>query len=351
MPLTGHTVSAAATGALQQVALKPISSATVTAPFKEISMRRVLIAIIAFAALPLGAQTADEIVSKYVKTIGGMDKIGAVKTLRRSGKFTGGGGFEARVLEEKKRPNAIRQEFSLQGMVGVTAYDGKNGWKIEPWQGKKDPEPLGEEEMKSIVEDSDFDGPLVNYAAKGNKVEYIGTEPVEGTDAYKLKITLKNGDVEYYYMDTDYYVPIKITTQRMVRGEQREYEMSLGDYKEAGGVYFPYSSETNAKGSPNKQKISIEKIEVNAPIADSRFVEPRITGQTPTAAPDASNVQPKKAEEKKPPETEPKKPPVANNRAAESVILSAAKDLKTTESRRRSFAVFAAQDDTTVEER
>ena len=95
-----------------------------------------------------------------------------------------------------------------------------------------------------------------------------------------------------------------------MRGEQREYETSLGDYKEVAGVYFPYSSETNAKGSPFKQKISIEKIEVNVALAESRFVEPRVTGQLPAAAPDASNLQPKPPEEKKPPQTEQKKPPV-----------------------------------------
>jgi len=284
-------------------------------------MRKVWFALIAFAAaaLPVAAQTADEIVAKYIKTIGGMDKVEAVKTLRRSGKFTGGGGFEARVMEEKKRPGDIRQEFSIQGMVGVTAYDGKNGWKIEPWQGKKDAEPLGEEEMKSIVEDSDFDGPLVNYAAKGNKVEYVGVDPVQGDDTYKLKVTLKNGDVQYYYMDTDYYVPIKIDTKRFIRGEERESETYLGDYKEVAGVYYAYSMETGQKGSPFRQKISIDKVEVNVPIADTRFAEPKVTGQPPTAAPDASNVQPKPAEQKKqPPGEEPKKPPLTRRFAAPS---------------------------------
>ncbi|HKB80410.1 MAG TPA: outer membrane lipoprotein-sorting protein [Thermoanaerobaculia bacterium] len=237
-------------------------------------MKRTLVGILALVALPLCAQTADEIVSKYVKTIGGMDKLEAVKTIRRTGTFHGGGGFEAKVVEEKKRPEMIRQEFIIQGMTGVTAYDGSNGWKIEPWEGKKDPEPLGEEEMKSIVEDADFDGPLVHYQQKGNTVEYVGTEPVEGTDAYKLKVTLKNGDVEYFYMDTDYYVPIRIDTKHFVRGEEREYETSLGDYKETGGVYFPYSMTTGAKGSQNKQKVSIEKVEVNVPLDDSLFKEP-----------------------------------------------------------------------------
>jgi hypothetical protein len=244
-------------------------------------MSRAVLGIVALFALPLCAQTAGEIVAKYVKTIGGMEKIDAVKSVRRTGKFTGGGGFEAGVLEEKKRPNLIRQEFSIQGMVGVTAYDGKNGWKIEPWQGKKDPEPLGEEEMKSIIEDSDFDGPLVNYASKGNKVEYVGMEPVEGTDAFKLKLTLKTGDVLYYYMDTDYYVPIKIDTKRFVRGEEREYETSLGDYKEVAGWYLPYSMETNAKGSPFKQKVTVEKVEVNVPLDESRFREPVVAAKPP----------------------------------------------------------------------
>ena len=219
--------------------------------FEENIMHKSLLGIaLALVGVPLLAQTADDIVSKYIKTVGGMEKIDAVSSLRRTGKFTGGGGFEAAVLEENKRPNKVREEFSMQGMTGVTAYDGKNGWKIEPWQGKKDPEPLGEDEMKDIIEDSDFDGPLVNYQQKGNKVEFVGMEPVEGTDAYKLKVTLKSGDVRYYYMDTDYYVPIKIETKRMVRGAEREYETSLGDYKEAGGWYLPYSIRDEREGQP-----------------------------------------------------------------------------------------------------
>jgi hypothetical protein len=265
-------------------------------------MRRVLlgVAVLTLFATSLSAQTADEIVAKYIKTVGGADKIQAVKTLRRTGRFTGGGGFEAAIVEENKRSNMVRQEFSLQGLTGVNAYDGKTGWKIEPWQGKKDAEPLGEEEMKQIVEDSDFDGPLVNYRQKKNKIEFVGMEPVEGTDAFKLKVTLANGDVRYYYMDTDYYVPIKIDTKRMIRGAEREYETSLGDYKEVAGWYLPHSVEVNAKGSQNKQKVTYEKIEANVPIDDSRFHIPTIPAKTEASkTPDASEVKPK-AEEKKP---------------------------------------------------
>ena len=239
-------------------------------------MRKILPGIIGLAlfAMPVSAQTAEEIVAKYIKTIGGAEKIEAIKTLRRTGKFTGGGGFEAVVIQENKRPQMARQEFTIQGMTGVNAYDGKTGWKIEPWQGKKDAEPLGEEELKQIQEDADFDGPLVNYQQKGNKVEFVGSEPVEGTDAFKLKVTLKNGDVSYYFMDTDYYVPIKIESKRMVRGAEREFESSLGDYKEVAGVYLPHSIESGVKGSPNKSQITFEKIEANVALDDSRFKQP-----------------------------------------------------------------------------
>jgi hypothetical protein len=246
-------------------------------------MRKLMLSLVGLALLgpPLAAQTADDIIAKYLKTVGGMEKIQAVKTLRRSGKFTGGGGFEAAVLQENKRPNKVREEFSLQGMTGVNAYDGKTGWKIEPWQGKKDPEALSEEEMKSIVEDADFDEPLVNYQQKGNKVEFAGTEQVEGTDAYKLKVTLASGDVRYYYMDTDYYVPIKIELKRMIRGSEQELETSLGDYKEVAGWYLPYSIETGLKGSPDRQKITYAKIDANVDIDDRRFEKPAL-GAKPT---------------------------------------------------------------------
>jgi hypothetical protein len=235
-----------------------------------------LASIIALCALSLSAQTADEIIAKYVKTIGGLDAINAVHTVKRTGKFTGGGGFEAVLGEEAKRPNLIRQEFTLQGLTGVTAYDGKTGWKIEPWEGKKDAEALGEDELKEVIEDSDFDGPLINYQQKGNKVDFAGMEPVEGTDAYKLKVTLANGDTRFYYMDTDYYVPIKIETKRVVRGAEREFETSVGDYKQVGGVYYPFSFESGPKGSQNRQKITWQKIEANVAVADSRFTKPEV---------------------------------------------------------------------------
>ncbi len=240
-------------------------------------MRKVVLAgaLVIAGAVTAMSQTADEIVNKYIKTVGGMEKIEAVKSIRRTGKVIAGGGFEIPIVEENKRPNLVRQDVTIQGLVGTSAYDGKTGWKIQPWQGKKDAETMGEGELKAIIEDSDFDGPLVNYKAKGNKVEYVGMDEVEGTDTYKLKVTLANGETRYFYMDTDYFVPIKIETKRIVRGNEVEFEAVLGDYKEVAGWYLPYSVEVGAKGSQFKQKIAYDKIEANIAVDDGRFAMPK----------------------------------------------------------------------------
>jgi len=239
-------------------------------------MRKVMLAttLLLLSAASATSQTADEIIAKYVKTVGGMDKIEAVKSLRRTGKVIAGGGFEIPIVEENKRPNMFRQDITIQGLVGSSAYDGKNGWKIQPWQGKKDAETMGEGELKGVIEEADFDGPLVNYKAKGNKVEFVGMDEVEGTDTYKLKVTLANGETRYFYMDTDYFVPIKIETKRIVRGNEVEFETILGDYKEVAGWYVPFSVEVGGKGSQFKQKIVYEKIEANISLDDKRFAMP-----------------------------------------------------------------------------
>lgn len=284
-------------------------------------MRTILLglACVTLVNAPLAAQTADDIIANYVKTVGGMDRIQAVKTLRRTGRFTGGGGFEAIVVQENKRPASVREEFRIQGMTGVNAYDGKSGWKIEPWNGKKDAEPLGDEEMRMIVESADFDDPLVNYRQKGNKVEYVGMDQVEGTDVHKLKLTFASGDVRYYYMDTDFYVPIRMESQRTIRGALQESETSLGDYKEVAGWYLPHSYEFGERGSDERRKIVFEKIEANVALDDARFAKPSSTpaAAQPVDGPDASKNPPPKADPAKPAApapAAPAKPPVTGGR-------------------------------------
>ena len=242
------------------------------------------------------AQTADELVAKHIQAVGGMDKLNAVKSVRTTGKFSAGQ-IEATVTESKKRPEMVRQELTLQGMTQVQAYDGKNGWQIDPFQGKKTAEAMSEEDLRAIKESADFDdwaafGPMVDYKKKGNQVELVGKEDVEGSPAYKLKVTLKSGDVKYVYLDADSYLPIKQESKRTIRGAEREFEGNIGDYKEEGGLMVAHSVEFGPKGSQQRAKITIDKVEINPDLPDSLFTMPA------DAAPAADK---KPAEAPKPP--------------------------------------------------
>jgi len=226
-------------------------------------------------ALPLAAQSVDEIVAKNIAARGGLEKMKAVQSLRMTGKTTIGPGGEAPLVIELKRPHKARLDITVQGMTLTQAYDGKDGWVINPFAGSKSAEPMSPEDLKEAEEQADLDGPLVDWKEKGHKVELVGKDKVEGTDAWKLKVTLKNGNIEYIYLDTDSYLDIKTEEKRTVRGTETETEQTIGDYKEVSGLMIPHSMEAGAKGRPEKQKITIEKVEVNAPIDDSRFAIPK----------------------------------------------------------------------------
>ena len=110
------------------------------------------------------------------------------------------------------------------------------------------------DDAKSLVEDAEIDGPLVDWKAKGSTVEYLGTEDVDGTLAHKLKVVRKNGDMSYVYLDPDYFLEIRIVTQRTEQGAQVEVETDLGDYEKVDGVFFPFSIEAGPQRRARQTK-------------------------------------------------------------------------------------------------
>ena len=193
-------------------------------------MRHALIVLICVCSFGVvsHSQTADEIVAKNIEARGGIQKIHAIQTIRMTGKFEGGGGFTASVGQENQRPNLIRQTFSLQGMTAVQAYDGRAGWQIQPFGGKKDPQLMGEDDLRGLLLDAELDGPLVDYKEKGSTVEFLGHDTVDGDDALRLKVTLKNGDIIYDYLDPDTFIEIRREIQMFIRGSVRELVVGLG---------------------------------------------------------------------------------------------------------------------------
>jgi len=239
-------------------------------------MRHAVIALLAVSCLGvLGqAQTADELVSKNIEAKGGIEKIKAIKSVRVTGKLSGGGGFTATTTQENQRPNLLRETISLQGMTAITAFDGKTGWQIQPFGGHKDPEFLGEDDLRDLLLDADFDGPLVDYKEKGNTVEYLGHDVVDGDDALRLKVTLKNGDIIYYFLDPDTFLEIRKEVQEFIRGSVRESVVEMGSYKPVNGVMYPFSVSQGSKANPAQQTTTTEKIEVNVPIEGGDFAVP-----------------------------------------------------------------------------
>jgi hypothetical protein len=233
----------------------------------------ILVVIVLLAAGSASGQTVEELIAKNIQAHGGMERMKAVKTVRMTATFYAGS-FEAQYLQENKRQNLVREDLTFQRLTAIQAYDGKTGWQIQPFGGRMDPELLGEDDLRGMQQDADMDGPLVDYLEKGNKVEYLGREDVDGSDAFKIKVSEKNGDIRYFYLDTDAYLEIKIETQRVIRGALRETDMLLGSFKEVAGVMFPFLIESGPKGSTDRQKLAIQKIEVNVPIDDSRFAVP-----------------------------------------------------------------------------
>ncbi len=216
--------------------------------------------------------TVDELVSKNIEAKGGADALHALQSLRLSGKLlVNEGQIELAYLQTKERPGELRTEATLQGMTQVEAYDGKEGWKISPFQGRKDPEKMSADDLKPLMEDAEIDGPLVDWKAKGNTVDYLGTEEVDGTLAHKLKVVRKNGDVSFVYLDPDHFLEIRVLTGRVKHGAYEEVETDLGDYEKTAGVFVPTSIESGRKGDPDKQKILIDKVEANVPVDEATF--------------------------------------------------------------------------------
>ncbi|HEY4596871.1 MAG TPA: outer membrane lipoprotein-sorting protein [Thermoanaerobaculia bacterium] len=222
------------------------------------------------------AQTADEIINKHLQARGGKDKIKAVQSERMTGKLVMGQGMEAPVVMELTRPNKMRMEFTIQGMTGIQAYDGKAGWSVMPFMGKTEPEAMSADDIKQAEDQADMDGMLVDYKEKGHQVEYVGKEDVEGTPAHKLKVTKKNGDVVNVYIDADSYMEIKQAGKVKVRGQEIEGQSTFGDFKTVDGLIFPFSIEQKAQGAPGGMTISISKIEVNPTLEASRFAMPAV---------------------------------------------------------------------------
>jgi outer membrane lipoprotein-sorting protein len=217
-------------------------------------------------------ESLDEILEAHFEVVG-QENLADVQTIKQTGTILTQG-LSIPMTMMLKRPNMMRINANIGGAEAVfMAYDGTNGWAIQPWTGTIDPIDLPEDQLKEAMQQADLDGPLFNYEEKGHSLELEGTEEVEGTETYKLKLTMKSGDVLYYFLDTEAYVPIKITSKTTMEGQEFEQEQFLSNYKMVDGFAVAHSIETKVMGNTALQ-ITVNEVIVNPEIEDSYFKKP-----------------------------------------------------------------------------
>jgi hypothetical protein len=262
--------------------------------------------------------SAAAIVDRNVAARGGLQAWRAVQTMSLAGKLTAGGNQRAAIpvpmpdqrpgkrtskssfptrpaeeaqlpfLMELKRPRKMHLELQFNGQTAMQVYDGSNGWKLRPFLNRREVEPYTPEEAKASSVQADLDGYLVDYTSKGTKIELAGTEKVENRDAYKLKLTTKNGQTLHVWIDAQTFLEAKIEGQpRRLDGVYHPVEVYYSDYRPVSGLQIPHVLETRvlpmkqptaaAKVGPiQAEKIMIEKIVINPKLEESLFAKPQI---------------------------------------------------------------------------
>ncbi len=230
------------------------------------------------SAPPAHAQDADELVKRGLEALGGVDKLKSLKSRRLSGQITvSGGAASGTFVSTQQRPNWLRFEADILGNLIVQAYDGHEVWQIQPAiaGGSGVPETMPKEQAEAVVLRSDFDGPLVDYKAKGHKIELLGEEEMEANQVYHLRLTLKQGSDIHYYMDAKTYLVHKtvLTQFNPLTGTRDDFDVLASDYREVDGIRIAHSLETVSQGM-SFNHLKIEKVEFNIEADPKSFVRP-----------------------------------------------------------------------------
>jgi len=239
-------------------------------------------------ALP--ALSVAQIVDRNVAARGGLAAWQAVQTMSWKGMMGAGGSNYATITAkgqlklgerdeaqlpfrfEFKRPLKTRLELDFNGETAVQVFDGTKGWKLRPYLGRTDWDAYTADELKQAASAPGIDGWLIDYAAKGARVESAGTDMIEGHAAYKLKVTRKDGQVRHLWVDGQSFLDIKVDGEpRKFDGKMRAVEVYQRDFKAEQGLMIPRLQETAVEGVKKTEKIVIDGVTVNPKLDDARF--------------------------------------------------------------------------------
>ncbi len=236
-------------------------------------MRKLAI-VLFLAAAAANAQTVDELVQKNLAARGGA-KLKALKSVTLTGSMSMGP-MQAKLKVEKSRPDHFRMDLMFDGGVVVTrAFDGTTGWVKQPDQPAA--VKVSGDELAAVRDQADFDGPLVDYKKKGNQIELAGKADVDGTPAYKLKLTTKGGEETIVFLDAATYLEIREEQKRKLDGQELRSETLIGGYREVDGVRFATRVESRQEMGPDSPApvvFTIDKIDMNSSPSADEFAMP-----------------------------------------------------------------------------
>jgi outer membrane lipoprotein-sorting protein len=242
-------------------------------------MQRFLLtlAVAVFAVANMSAITLEEILAKNLAARGGKAKLEAIKTYTVDGTMSMAQGMDLSFTQSMKRPMKFRMDMSFQGMSMVTAFDGTTAWSKNPMAGNK-VEKAPESEVKRMAEQADLDGVLVNSKEKGYKLELVGSEDIDGSTAYKIKVTDKDNEVSHLFVDAVTWLEVMWSKSMSMMGQEADVEILMSNYQDIAGVQMPMLMEIRSEGQ-TIMSMTYSNPKVNEPIADDRFAFPGDAGE------------------------------------------------------------------------
>ncbi len=215
------------------------------------------------------AQSLDNVLKKHFKAVG-QDKLVSAKTYYMKAKLSQMG-QELPMEMKMKRPNKFRVEMEMMGQKMIQAYDGEKGWMIAPWL-SPDPQALEGDQLKQAMQQADFEGELYNYEQKGSSVDFVGKVNADGKEAYKIKLTSKDGNVKDYFIDAGTNLILKVKAKISANGQEIEVEQLFSDYKDFDGIKM--ATKLVSKTPMGDVSITMEEFKINEDFDDSIFAQP-----------------------------------------------------------------------------
>ena len=226
----------------------------------------ILMAFLAIAAST--AQDLQELLDKHFEAIG-QENLLKVKSINAKGKAMQMG-MEFPFEMINKRPDKLKIMIEVQGSQIIQAYDGETVWAVNPMSGSSEPVEVSGPEADGLIESADMDGQLWKWKEKGHQLELEGTEEIDDMEMYVLKLTKKNGNVDYYYMDPDSYLIPKMKSKVIAQGSEMEVDVFLSNYQDVNGYIMPFTTEQSMNGQ-TMISIMIDKVEVDKEFDDAIF--------------------------------------------------------------------------------